>query len=34
MPSIGLLMRIPFHVTWVCEGEVPRKATVDNVARP
>ena len=31
MPSIGMLMRIPFPVTWVCEGEVPRKATVDNV---
>ena len=34
MPSIGELMRIPFHVTCVCEGDVPRNATVERVARP
>ncbi len=34
MPSIGLLMRIPFHVTCVWLGDVPRNATVDRVARP
>ena len=34
MPSIGLLMRMPFQLTLVCEGEVPRNATVDRVARP
>ena len=34
MPSIGLLMRIPFHVTCVCEGPVPRNETVESVARP
>ena len=34
IPNIGLLIRIPFHVTCVCEGDVPRKDTVDNVARP
>ena len=34
MPSMGELMRMPFHVTWVCEGDVPRKATVERVARP
>lgn len=34
MPSIGELIRIPFHVTCVCEGDVPRNATVERVARP
>ena len=34
MPSIGLLMRMPFHVTCVCEGPVPRNDTVERVARP
>ncbi len=34
MPSIGLLMRMPFHVTCVCEGPVPRNDTVESVARP
>ena len=34
MPSIGLLMRMPFHVTCVCEGPVPRNETVESVARP
>ena len=34
MPSIGELMRMPFHVTCVCEGDVPRNATVESVARP
>ena len=34
MPSIGLLMRMSFHVTCVCEGPVPRNDTVERVARP
>ena len=34
MPSIGLLMRMPFHVTCVCDGPVPRNDTVERVARP
>ena len=34
MPSIGELMHIPFHVTCVCDGDVPRNATVESVARP
>ena len=34
MPSIGELMRMPFHTTCVCEGPVPRNATVESVARP
>ena len=34
IPSIGLLIRIPFHVTWVWLGDVPRNATVESVARP
>ncbi len=31
---MGLLMRMPFHVTCVCDGPVPRNDTVDSVARP
>ena len=34
MPSIGELIFMPFHVTCVCEGDVPRNATVERVARP
>ena len=34
MPNIGELSRMPFHVTWVCEGEVPRNEAVESVARP
>ena len=34
VPSIGELIRIPFHVTCVCDGDVPRNATVESVARP
>ena len=34
IPSMGLLMRMPFHVTCVWLGDVPRKATVESVARP
>ena len=34
MPSIGVLMRMPFHVTCVCDGPVPRNDTVERVARP
>ena len=34
VPSIGELIRIPFHVTCVCEGDVPRNSAVASVARP
>ena len=34
MPSMGEFISMPFHVTAVCEGDVPRNATVDSVARP
>ncbi len=34
VPSIGELMRMPFHVTCVCEADVPRNETVESVARP
>lgn len=34
IPSIGELRFMPFHVTCVCEAEVPRNEAVDNVARP
>lgn len=34
MPSIGVLIRMPFHVTCVWPGDVPRNVTVDSVARP
>ena len=31
---MGLLIFIPFQLTWVWLGEVPRKATVERVALP
>lgn len=34
MPSIGELIRMPFHITCVCDAAVPRNATVESVARP
>ena len=34
IPSIGLVSGMPFHVTCVWLGDVPRKATVESVARP
>ena len=33
-PSIGELIFMPFHVTCVCEGAVPRNEAVASVARP
>jgi hypothetical protein len=33
-PIIGLFIFTPFHNTCVCEGDVPRKATVESDARP
>ena len=32
IPSIGLLMRIPFHVTWVCEGEMCIRDSISALA--
>ena len=34
MPSMGELIFMPFHVTWVCEAAVPRKETVARLPRP
>ena len=34
MPSMGELIFMPFHVTCVCDGDVPRKDAVESVARP
>ena len=33
-PKSGELTFMPFHVTCVCEGEVPRNEAVASVARP
>lgn len=34
MPSMGELIFMPFHVTCVCEGAVPRNEAVAIVPRP